>query len=75
MNAADALETQLAIYRRMTGEERLAIALRLDELACDISCAGIRRQYPDATDEEVEEHLRRRIWMTYRQKGPEPALP
>lgn len=61
MDPATALETQLEIYRRMTGEERLAIALRLHELACDVAREGIRDQYPGATEEEVEQHLRRRI--------------
>ena len=48
-----ALEKQLESYRRMTDEERLAIALRLHELACDLSREGIRRQFPQATVEEV----------------------
>lgn len=61
MDPATALEKQLEIYRRMTGEERLAIALRLHELACDVAREGIRDQYPGATEEEVEQHLRRRI--------------
>ena len=61
MNPTDALETQLEIYRQMTDEERLAIALRLHELACDMAREGIRDQYPQATREEVEGHLRRRI--------------
>jgi hypothetical protein len=67
MSPDAALKKQLEIYRSMTGEERLAIGLRLHELACNISRAGIRRQYPTATDEEVEQHLRRRIALTYRQ--------
>jgi hypothetical protein len=45
----------------MTGEERLAIALRLHEMACEIAREGIRRQHPDATPDQVEEHLRRRL--------------
>jgi hypothetical protein len=61
MNAEQALQEQLAIYRGMTDEERLEIALRLHELACDLSREGIRDQYPAATEEEVEQHLRRRI--------------
>jgi hypothetical protein len=61
MNAELAFQKQLEIYRRMTGEERLAIALRLHELACDMAREGIRDQYPEATDAEVEGHLRRRI--------------
>ena len=59
-----ASEEQLRRYRRMTGEERLLIALRLHELSCDVAREGIRRQYPRATPEEVERHLRRRLELT-----------
>jgi hypothetical protein len=52
---------QLEAYRRMTGEQRLAIALRLHELSCNIARAGIRRQYPHATEAEVEHHLHERL--------------
>jgi hypothetical protein len=49
----------------MSGEQRLAIALDLHELACDVARAGIRRQYPEASPEEVENHLRRRIQLSW----------
>jgi hypothetical protein len=45
----------------MTGEQRLLIALRLHELSCDIARDAIRGRHPDATAEEVEQHLRRRL--------------
>jgi hypothetical protein len=48
----------------MTGEQRLAIALDLHEFACDVAREGIRHQYPDATAEEVEQHLHRRIELS-----------
>ena len=56
-----ALELQLERYRGMTREERVGIALRLHELACEMSRLGIRRQHPKATPAEVEELLRRRL--------------
>jgi hypothetical protein len=59
----DALNEQIARYRRMTGEERLAIALRLHELACQVACEGIRHQHPAATPDQVEQYLRRRLEM------------
>jgi hypothetical protein len=65
VNPEDALEEQLAGYRRMTGEQRLAIALRLHRLACDLAREGIRHQYPQATAEEVESRLRDRLRLTY----------
>lgn len=62
----EGLARQIAMYRQMTGEQRLKIALDLHEFACNISRAGIRHQYPGATDEEVELHLRRRIELARR---------
>jgi hypothetical protein len=45
----------------MTREQRVAIALGLHELACEMSRLGIRRQHPNATPAEVEELLSRRV--------------
>lgn len=61
MNAETALERQLDAYRKMTGEERLAIALRLHELACNMSREGIRHQHPNASPQEVERLLHQRL--------------
>jgi hypothetical protein len=61
MTPEAALRKQIECYRKMTGEQRLAIALNLHELACNVAREGIRRQHPGATPEEVEEYLRQRI--------------
>ena len=61
MTAAAALEKQIECYRKMTGEERLALALELHELACDLAREGIRRADPQADAPEVERLLRRRL--------------
>ncbi len=61
MTPQAALELQLDRYRSMTREERVGIALRLHELACNMARLGIRRQHPEATPAEVEEFLRRRL--------------
>ena len=61
MNAESAFEKQIEVYRRMTGEQRLEIALGLHELACDLAREGIRRQFPGASNAEVEQHLRHRL--------------
>ena len=66
MSPEEALAKQIEIYRRMTGEQRLKIALDLHTFACEVARAGIRRQFPDATDEEVEQHLRQRIQLGLR---------
>jgi hypothetical protein len=61
MTAAAALEQQIRHYRRMTGEQRLAIALDLHEMSCDVAREGIRRQHPEAGADEIERLLRRRL--------------
>ena len=61
MTAAAALEKQIERYRQMTGEQRLAVALDLHELSCEIAREGIRRQNPRADVAEVERLLQRRL--------------
>lgn len=61
VNAATALEKQIASYRQMTGEQRLAVALGLHELSCDVTREGIRRANPGADAAEVERLLHRRL--------------
>jgi hypothetical protein len=57
MTAAAALEQQIRLYRRMTGEHRLD----LHEMSCDVAREGIRRQHPEAGADEIERLLRRRL--------------
>ena len=61
MTPQSALEIQLDRYRAMRPEERVAVALRLHELACDLARLGIRRQYPNADEAEVDRRLRERL--------------
>ena len=61
MNPEAALHEQIERYRRMTGEQRLGIALGLHELSVNIAREGIRRQHPGADEAEVERLLRRRV--------------
>ena len=65
MDSRTGLDLQIERYRGMTGEQRLAIALRLHELACDLAREGIRAGHPDADAEEIERLLRRRIALAY----------
>lgn len=64
MSPEAALQVQIQRYRRMTGQQRLNIALDLHDFACDIARAGIRRQFPGANDQEVDRQLWRRIQMS-----------
>lgn len=65
MNSEQAFEKQIEMYRQMTGEERLAIGLRLHELSCNIAREGIRHQHPHASEQEVEQLLRERLRLAY----------
>jgi hypothetical protein len=56
-----AFTEQIERYQRMTGEQRLGIALDLHELACDIAREGIRQQNAGADDAGVERLLRERL--------------
>lgn len=61
MSPEAATEMQIDRYRQMTGEQRLSIALRLHELSCEMARVGIRRQHPQASEEEVNRLLRQRL--------------
>ncbi len=61
MSPDEALKRQIELYRQMTGEQRLEIALNLHALACDLAREGIRHQFPQADESEVEDRLRRRL--------------
>ena len=66
MNPKAALNHQIQRYRQMTGEERVLVALRLHELACEIAREGIRRQHPHAGKDEVERLLGKRLKLATR---------
>ena len=67
MSPEAALQAQVDRYRAMSREERVAIALRLHELACEMARLGIRRQHPNATPAEVDSLLGQRLEMTRNQ--------
>ncbi len=61
MTPEQALDRQIEKYRQMTGEQRLMIALGLHEMSCEISREGIRHQFPEADEAEVERRLHHRL--------------
>ena len=66
MTPEAAVQIQIERYRAMSREQRVAIALGLHEMACEMSRLGIRRQHPDASPEKIEDLLRRRIELAGR---------
>ncbi|MBI1903441.1 MAG: hypothetical protein HYS13_20250 [Planctomycetia bacterium] len=63
MSPDDAVQLQIEIYRRMTGEERLKIGTELFDLSCDVARDGIHHQFPEADAAEVERRLRERLGL------------
>ena len=66
MTPEAAVQIQIERYRAMSREQRVAIALGLHEMACEMARLGIRRQHPDASPEKIEDLLRRRIELAGR---------
>lgn len=54
-------EKQLEGYRKMSGEQRVLIALGLSSLIRNTARVGILNQHPEYNEEDVEKELRRRI--------------
>ena len=65
MRPEDALQEQIRRYQQMTGEQRLALALELHELSCNVAREGIRHQNPQADAAEVERELRQRLRLAW----------
>jgi hypothetical protein len=58
----EAANVQLEIYRRMTPEARLRVALELTAISRRLLSEGIRQRHPDYTDEQL--HLAfLRLWL------------
>lgn len=52
-----AWQVQRDIFRRMTGPERIAMAVEMSEAARGVAAAGIRYRHPRWSDEEVHDAL------------------
>jgi hypothetical protein len=55
----EAAEVQLNVFRAMTGEQRLKLALEMSDFAREISLSRIRSEHPDWSDWEVKRELLR----------------
>ncbi len=65
----EAAAAQLEVYRRMTPEARLQVALELTEMSRQLPADGIRARHPEYSDEQVRLAMIR-VWLTpelYRQ--------
>jgi hypothetical protein len=55
----EAVEVQHEIFRRITGERRLRLALELSDFARELSLSRIRSEHPDWSAWEVKRELLR----------------
>jgi hypothetical protein len=52
--------------RAMSGEEKVLLGLQLFDRTCRIMADGIRDEYPDASEDRVQEILRERLAIARR---------
>ncbi len=55
----EAERVQLEVFRRMTGEQRLKLALQMSDFARELSLSRIRAEHPQWSDWEVKRELLR----------------
>ena len=55
----EAAEIQASIHRRMTGEERLRLAVEMSVTARELTLARLRAQHPEWSDRELKRELLR----------------
>lgn len=73
--SSEVLDIQLRIIRRMSGEQRILVALEMSEFARELPKAGIRRRHPDWEEWRVNlEWFRVVFWPAELPAGLENAL-
>ncbi|MEM9555512.1 MAG: hypothetical protein AAGC60_14745 [Acidobacteriota bacterium] len=60
--SADADRAQFEVYRRMTGAQRLKVALDLSEFVRECAKSHIRKRHPEMTEPEVTRELIREMY-------------
>ncbi|HEY0021917.1 MAG TPA: hypothetical protein VGB24_03375 [Longimicrobium sp.] len=55
----EAAAIQDEIIRRMTGEQRLLLAIEMSEFARELAASRLRQEHPDWTDWEIKRELLR----------------
>jgi hypothetical protein len=56
----EAHAVQMVIYRRMSGDRRVALLEQMSEEAREITRAGLRRQFPELDEREIIHRERQR---------------
>jgi hypothetical protein len=55
----EAAEVQMSVFRRMTGEQRLGMALEMSDFARELSLTRIRAEHPEWSAWDVRRELLR----------------
>jgi hypothetical protein len=61
----EAEQVQVAVWQRMTGDQRVAMSFELSENVRQIAAEGVKRRHPDYSNEQV------RLAVIRLQLGPE----
>jgi len=56
----EAWSVRLAVLRRLTGAQKVEIAIDMSEFVRELALAGLRRQHPEWSEKEVQLGLMRR---------------
>ena len=57
----EARQVQRAIFHRMSGSDRVALAFEMSDAARSLTEAGIRHRHPDWTDQQLRDALLERL--------------
>ncbi len=60
---AQSFQKRVEALKRMTGEQRLALAFEMWRTACQLTRDGIRAQFPNYSNTQVNQELARRIMI------------
>ena len=67
-------QREIERYRAMTGEQRLTIALDMTTRAREAERDGIRREFPDADEAEIDQLFRMRMMAANERKNEQERL-
>lgn len=74
-SADDLYREKVRQARKMSAEEKFLAGLRMFDEECRFRREGIREQYPEATEEEVEHILRERLAAEREQEERQEHVP
>ena len=74
MTPDEMTQHEIELYRAMTGEQRLTIALEMTTLKWEAERNEIRREFPEADEAEVDRQFRKRRMAANERKNEQERL-